>query len=55
MKRILAFLRSQRAEVAQLPLAEDAAYTAGYMCALDDLEEYILDQMWEEGEDDDEA
>jgi hypothetical protein len=51
MRVVLAFVREL---LAQVPGGEDV-YAGGYTDALRQVEEFILDQMWTEGEDDEEA
>lgn len=49
MRSVLTFVRDlQRAAVT----AHASEYKAGYLDALDEVEEFLLDQAWEEGDDD---
>ena len=50
LQRILAFVRGQRNLAKVSP---DTPYRKGYVNALGDVEEYILDEEWREGIDDD--
>lgn len=53
MKKVLAFVREQRAALGDV--GDEDLYRKGYDTALAEVEEHVLDLMWERGEDDDEA
>jgi hypothetical protein len=48
MERLIAFLRDLRVRAYQAP---PSSYKKGYLDALREVEEYVLDELWEEGED----
>ena len=49
IQAILSFVRSLKADALE---ARDSDYRSGYINAIDDVEEYVLDEMWKEGYDD---
>lgn len=48
MRSILAFVRTLMQESV---LSSDTDYRDGYVAALEEVEEFILDQLWERGDD----
>ena len=54
MKKALDFVRTLRSEIVEGVSEDVLAYQHGYQDALNEVEEYILDAMWDAGEDDDE-
>ncbi len=57
LSRILAFVRSLLAPARQVKAGDDEVryqYNRGYIDALEEVEEWILDEEWAEGEDDEE-
>ena len=51
MKQVIAYIQEL---MGRLPHSNDP-YTVGYVAALEDLAEYIMDELWEAGEDGEEA
>lgn len=51
LSSLLAFVRDLLGQAQEAP---DSDYRAGYVDSLREVEEEILDRMWQEGEDDDE-
>ena len=50
IRAVLKFMRELRQDALE---ARDSDYRAGYIAAIEEVEEYTTDLMWEEGMDDD--